>query len=167
MTNFSGRTFCFLGRSGSGKDTQAELLGKFLEKNNYKVTKISTGDQARLLRDKKTIVGRWIKKILDRGELFPDWLTISLWMCVFQNETSEDEIVLFPSSPRLLKEAEVIDELMKGSDRPATIPIYINIDNKEATERLLHRAREDDTLKVIEERLSWFDKEVLPIINTF
>ena len=167
MKDFGQTTFCFLGRSGAGKDTQAKLLQNFLEKKNHRVVDISTGDQGRALQQTNSIVGRYIKNILDRGGLFADWLAISLWMCIFQNKLFNDEVIIFPSSPRYLKEAEVMDELMAGSGRPRPIPIYLDIHNEEATKRLLNRGRADDTHKVIAERLSWFEPQILPIVQYY
>lgn len=156
-----------MGRSGSGKDTQAKLLKDFLDQKDYKTVNVSTGDQGRALRGTNSIVGRYIKNILDNGDLFSDWLAISLWMCIFQNKLFNDEIIIFPSSPRYLKEAEVIDTLMIGSNRPKPIPIYIDVGNEEATKRLLNRGRTDDIDKVIAERLSWFEPRILPIVQYY
>lgn len=168
MKNFQDATFCFLGRSGSGKDTQAKLLKESLEQEGYKIINVSTGDKGRALRETNTIVGRHVKKILDKGSLFNDWLAISLWMCVFQDEALNEGTIIFPSSPRYIKEAQAIDELMVGSGRSAPTPIYIDISNQEATQRLLARGRADDTNEVIAKRLSWFDGQILePIVNGY
>ena len=167
MKDFNQATFCFLGRSGSGKDTQAKLLQNFLDEEKYKTIDVSTGDQGRALKGTNSIVGRYIKNILDRGGLFDDWLAISLWMCIFQNKLFNDEIIIFPSSPRYTKEAEVMDELMIGSGRSKPIPIYLDIHDEEANKRLLNRGRADDTHKVIAKRLSWFEPQVLPIVKYY
>lgn len=167
MTNFGKATFCFLGRSGSGKDTQAKLLLEVLKKDGYQVFNVSTGDQGRKLQETNTIVGRHIKKILSRGGLLSDWLAISLWMDLLQEKGLNDEVIFFPSSPRYLREAQAMDELMSGGGRPLPIPIYVDINNEEATKRLLARSREDDTDKVIAERLSWFEEQVFPIIDYY
>lgn len=167
MKNFREATFCFLGRSGSGKDTQAQLLKQYLEKYDEQAVIVSTGDKGRELTKTDTIVGRHIKKILDRGGLFSDWLAISLWMDVLQEKKLSRETIIFPSSPRYLREAQALDELMSGNNRPSAIPIYIDIDNQEAMRRLLGRGRGDDTREVIAERLSWFERQVLPIIKYY
>lgn len=167
MKSFSGTTFCFLGRSGSGKDTQANLLKTLIEKKEGEVLWISTGDLGRQLAKQDTVVGRKIKNILERGDLFSDWLAIALWFCVVKDQLKRSEILFFPSSPRYLREAEAIDDLMSGGDRKPPIPIYINISNKEATRRLQARGRADDTPGVIAERLSWFDSQMLPIAKYY
>ena len=58
MRNFSGHTFCFLGRSGAGKDSQVNFLKAFLNKEGYKVLSVSTGDEGRRLVAENKAVGK-------------------------------------------------------------------------------------------------------------
>ena len=167
MKDFLGATFCFLGRSGSGKDTQAQLLKEYLEKEGRPILWISTGDLGRQLMKEDTVAGRRVKRILENGELFSDWLAIGLWFCAIKDQLKDNEALFFSSSPRYLREAQAIDELMTGGNRFLPIPIHININDEEATRRLLARKRNDDTPKVIAERLSWFNGQMLPIIDFY
>ena len=167
MDNFSGATFCFLGRSGCGKDTQAQLLKEYVEKQGHEIVWISTGELGRNLKKQDTVVGRRIKNILETGGLFSDWLAIGLWFCMIKDVLKKEEVVFFPSSPRYLKECEAIDQLMSGEYRITPIPIYLNITDEEALKRMLARGRADDTSKVIAERLSWFDGQMLPMANYY
>lgn len=167
MKNFTGQTFCFLGRSGSGKDTQGDLLHKTVELGGNNVVHISTGDEARNLKRRGTAVGSLIKRILDKGELFPDWLADSLWMCVIQNQLMPGEVVILDGTPRRVGEARLLDEVMIALDRPLPVPIYLDVTEEEARRRLLARARADDKLDVINKRLSWFQTDVLPILDFY
>ena len=167
MQDFRSCTFCFMGRSGSGKDTQGDLLHKFLEKEGLKIVHVSTGDQARALREKGTAVGQYIKKILDAGKLFPDWLADSLWICVLQQDMMPNDAVILDGTPRRINEAKFLDEFMTALERPLPIPIYLDITDEEATRRLLARGRPDDTPEVIAQRLSWFPTKVLPIVDFY
>ena len=167
MKNFSGQTFCFLGRSGAGKDSQVNFLKDFLSQQGCKILSISTGDEGRKLIAKNTAVGRWIKEILDAGNFFPDWMAISLWLCAVQNELNSEDVLLFSGSPRKIFEAQVLDDLCNGTHRPLPIPIHLNINEDEARRRLLKRGRSDDTLEVINNRLFYFNSQVLPIINFY
>ncbi len=167
MKNFSGQTFCFLGRSGAGKDSQVNFLKDFLNQQGYKILSISTGDEGRKLIVKNTAVGRWLKEILDAGNFFPDWMAISLWLCVAQNELNLKDILLFSGSPRKVVEAQVLDELSRGTHRSLPVPVYLDISEDEARRRLLKRERSDDNLTAINSRLAWFVDQVLPIINYY
>ena len=167
MKNFSGHTFCFLGRSGAGKDSQANLLQAFLEKEGYKVSRISTSNEARKLIAKDTAVGRWLKEILDRGDFFPDWITISLWMAVIQNEIKGDEVLIFSSSPRKLAEVYVLDDFSRATHRPMPVIVNLEISDDESMGRLIKRGRDDDSPGVISERLSCFKRDVLPVLGYY
>lgn len=167
MKNFSGYTFCFLGRSGAGKDSQVKFLnGQFTEGGN-RVLVVSTSNQARMLITKGTSVGNWIKEVLGAGYFFEDWLAISLWMSVVQNELYDKDILMFGSSPRKINEAKIIDQLMSGSHRPMPVPVYLKIDDDESMKRLLKRGRDDDKPEVIKERLLMFKQYVEPILDYY
>lgn len=167
MKNFSGYTFCFMGRSGAGKDSQVKFLNEQFAKSGNKVLIVSTSNQARMLMAKGTSVGNWIKEVLDAGHFFEDWLAISLWMSVVQNDLYDKDILMFGSSPRKATEARIIDKLMTGSHRPLPIPIHLKIDDDEAMRRLLERGRDDDRSEIIKERLLMFKQFVEPIFDYY
>ncbi len=62
-----------MGPQGSGKGTQAQLLGDY-----YHLPYISTGDMFRQAVKEQTELGKKIKDLLDKGELVPDELTNAL-----------------------------------------------------------------------------------------
>lgn len=167
MKDFNNQTFCFLGRSGSGKDTQANLLRNYLEQRGFKILWVSTGDQGRLLQQKKTKFGVWVNEILTRGDIFPHWLATYLWLKIFEDQLVDNETVFFPSSPRTVDEARAIDEFMSALKRPLPVPVYLEISDDEACSRLIRRGRTDDNLPAIKERFSWFRARVLPIIDYY
>ena len=62
-----------VGAQGSGKGTQAELLSQTLG-----VPHIASGDLFRKAIDEKTELGIQAKVYIDRGELVPDDLTVTM-----------------------------------------------------------------------------------------
>lgn len=167
LENFNGQTFCFLGRSGAGKDAMVALLHRLLEDRGLKVINIGTGDEGRRLVEKNTVVGRMINGIFQRGETYPDYLAIALWLSVMKEILMGDEVVLMASSPRHQREAEAIDEIMAGGGRSTPIPIFIDVSEEEARRRLLKRGRADDNLNNINKRLGWFDSQIMPIVRWY
>ena len=156
----------FLGRSGAGKGVQTEYLAKYLKENKLDFIRISTGDLGRKIAKQRTIIGKWVKGILDRGDFFPDWLAIHIWLEELEKRLiSVDQIVIFEGTPRKVLEAKMVDELMVCLDRELPIPIYLDVDNKEAMKRLILRRRADDVPKAIKRRLENFKENVLPIIS--
>lgn len=166
--NLEGKTFVFLGRSGAGKGKQTKFLTKFLKENGNDFLIISTGDLARKLAKKNTVISKWIKNILDEGGFFPEWLAIHIWLSELEKKLINNKtIIIFEGTPRKVKEAKMVDELMEYLKRPLPIPVYLDIDNKEATRRLLKRGRDDDNPEAIKERLENFSKSVLPTIKYY
>ncbi|MCD2371908.1 nucleoside monophosphate kinase, partial [Borreliella burgdorferi] len=63
----------FLGPPGSGKGTISKIIS-----NEFKYQHISTGDLFRENILNSTALGQEIKKIVERGELVPDLITIKI-----------------------------------------------------------------------------------------
>ena len=69
--------------------------------------------------------------------------------------------------PRVLDEAKVLETALSFYDRkPLSI---INLDTPEVVvrARMLDRARPDDTIESIEERLRWYQTETMPVIDYY
>lgn len=168
INDFRGQTFVFLGRSGAGKGEQSKFLQRFLKKQKIRFIYISTGELGRRLADERTIVSELVKSILKKGDFFPSWLAIHIWLSELEKKlVDNDSVIIFEGTPRKVVEAEMVDELMKRLRRPPSVPIFLDIDEREATRRLLARGRADDTPKVIKKRLTNFRKDVLPIVKHY
>ncbi len=165
MVDIKGTTFGFIGRSGCGKGTQIKLFEAFLKEQGYDVVCIGLGAFGREFAQKDTLIGRWIKTIIEKGKQYPSWFASSLMIqaiYIFLNQT--DQILLLDGSPRRLAEARILEELMKEIGRSPVQPIHLDISESEARKRLMSRGRTDDTSEAIEMRLSWFTAEVMPVI---
>src|SRR3989344_7068720 len=96
--------FVFIGRSGCGKDTQAELLKKFLEARFglNSVLYISTGDHLRNLKDHlEFYTARFVnEKILNAGEKAPSALGIWAWATELIHGVTENNHVIINGAPR-------------------------------------------------------------------
>ncbi|MFH1759433.1 MAG: nucleoside monophosphate kinase [Patescibacteria group bacterium] len=168
MNNLKGTTFVFLGRSGSGKGTQAHLLKEFLEKKGLDALYIYTGELGRRLAKKKSLAGKWVRGVLERGDFFRNWLAVFLWFDELKDKlVNQDQVVIFDGTPRRLEEIRILDDLMADLGRPLPIIIYLDISEKEAVRRLLARSRNDDTAATIRNRLRNFNRDVMPIIKKY
>jgi adenylate kinase family enzyme len=164
---FDGLTFSLIGRPGCGKSTQCKYLHAYFEELGYKdIVHFSVGALFRDLAAKDTIFGHWTKKILDEGGLPPDWIALSLWIEELKNRLIKiDQILIIDGAPRRLIEAEALDNILKALDRQPVIPVNIEIDEKESRRRLAKRGRDFDDPKANENRLSWFNSNVIPVFN--
>lgn len=168
MTKLHGMAFCFLGKSGAGKGTQLELFLKELHRQKYSVLSITAGDLFRALKETKTLVGHRIKDVLNTGGLAPSWLAAFLWQRKLVEElTDQNTVIIFDGSPRKTEEAHTLDDVMQWLVRRAIVPVYLDITREEAVLRLKARGRHDDTALAIENRLSWFETDVRPIVEHY
>lgn len=158
-------TLILLGRSGSGKGTQAKfILRRFKSDGVYYV---STGQMLRVFIKKNNNVSRLAARVLKDGKLIPAWLVSYLWSKKLVERGYINGHLVFDGAPRRSIEAELLDDAMAWYGRLLPICIYLDVDSEEVTKRLLARARHDDTPFVIKNRLAYFPKDVLPVIRYY
>ncbi|MFA5542493.1 MAG: adenylate kinase [Bacilli bacterium] len=109
-----------MGPPGAGKGTQAELI-----KKEYKIPHISTGDMFRDAMATESILGVQAKKYIDRGELVPDDLTISI---VKERLTKDDcqNGFLLDGFPRTIVQAIAFDKMLK--ELKIALDVVLNIE---------------------------------------
>jgi len=161
--------FMFMGRSGCGKGTQAELLQKFLEDKGEKgnILHIYVGKKLRELFLKGTYTAKVAEDITSRGKLQPAFLAIWAWSTTLVEDIKDGNHIIFDGSPRRLVEAKYVDGAMEFYKMEKIYPIVLDVSREWARERLLERGRNDDAADSIEERLNFYDKEVVPVLDYF
>jgi adenylate kinase len=163
-------TLIFIGRSGSGKGTQAKLLMEELEKRDPSrpVLYIETGAKYREFissKDPEQTYSRDIaKKIIDEGGLQPVFLTIWAWTDTLVRNMRGNEHLVFDGAPRRVHEPEALDSAMEFYGRGSPYVIYLDIEHETGVGRLLARGREDDTDEAIQKRMGWFETSVVPMV---
>lgn len=155
------KTIVVLGKSGSGKDTQAEMLLSNLSPSLL----VSTGNAVRELSQKDTLIGERIQQILGDGGLLPAWLAAFLWERELANKFKGNEHLVFSSSPRRVEEARELDEVLEWLGREKSQAVYLDIPDDEAVERIVKRSRDgNDNEENVRARLLWFNEMVEPVI---
>jgi adenylate kinase len=146
-----------IGIQGSGKSTQGNLLSKQLN-----VPYLSTGHIFREIAKEKTTLGHYIKITMNSGLLIPDDKTIE----IVNNYLSRPEYhrgYILDGFPRTTIQAR---QFKNHVDKV----IYINISQKDALWRLLHRKdsdRGDETLPALKKRIDLFYKSTTPVIKHY
>lgn len=165
MENKKPLNFILIGRSGSGKGTQAELLAEKFKNS----VRISTGELMRDLAKRDTEVGDRIKKILEEGGLPFDDIATTLWMHEIAFTVKKDQGIICDGFPRRINEAQNLDRFFDWLDRSQNTKVLeIDISSEEAFVRLKKRARDiDDNDKAIRGRLSYFEERVIPVLNFY
>lgn len=164
------QVFIFIGRSGCGKGTQADLLMTHLCKLGDKTCKtlhIETGALLREFVKGDSYTQQLCRKSMDEGTLMPEAVMVALWEKYMEDNFTGTENVIFDGCPRKLHEAQLLDSALKFYNIKKPTVIYMNVSREWSEKRLAGRARKDDTADAIKRRLAWFETEVMPTINFY
>ena len=181
-----------LGPPGAGKGTQAQLVS-----DELKLPHISSGDIFRENLKNKTELGRKAEEYINRGELVPDGITISMIKERLSRPDCESGALLdgFPRTPA---QAEALDEMLISSGSKVKGVPYIYVPEKVLIERLTGRwtcracghvfhekfnppqvmgscdlcgselyQREDDKLETVTQRIRVYKEQTQPLIDYY
>lgn len=163
-------TIIFIGPQGSGKGTQIELLSRVLKEKDptNRVVDIQTGRRFRALAAKmEGYTEKRVHETLDTGTLQPLFLSAMLWGDAFHQHVDAECHVLIDGFPRTVDEARVFESALSFYKRRNLIVINLHADEDIVRERMMKRARKDDTETSIEARLTWYREETLPVLSYF
>jgi adenylate kinase len=164
------KTIIFVGPQGSGKGTQIARLSEVLKERNAsrRVVDIQTGRRFRALAAKREgYTDEHIHETLNTGILQPLFLSVVLWGDAFQNQVDEDCHVLIDGFPRTVHEAHVLESAFTFYKRSPVTVIHLDTPESVVRDRMVCRAREDDTPESIEARLRWYREETLPVVGYY
>lgn len=154
------------GAPGAGKGTQSEYI---IQK--YHLRHLSTGDMLRAAIKEQSELGLQAKKFIDKGELVPDELVISL----IANELDSHHDVpgfIFDGFPRTNAQAEKLDQMLKVKGCPINMLIALEVDEEELIARLLNRGKvsnrtDDQDENIIRNRIEVYTSTTLPVMDHY
>ena len=161
-------TYIFIGRSGCGKGTQAELLKKYLESKGDQVFYLESGAKFRDFVLQSGYTAKLSGEAMKRGELQPAFLAIHIWSHLMIEQMDEKKNLMIDGTPRKLDEAKILDEAFKFYGRKGVKIIYVNVSDQWSIARLEGRGRADDkSLAEVKKRLAWFNTDVIPALDFY
>lgn len=163
----NSQAFLFLGRSGCGKGTQAKLLADFLKSQNKEIIYVETGSQFREFVKSSNYSGELAGNILKEGHLIPVFLPIWIWGGIFVNNFTGKEDLVLDGLCRRKEESIALESAFDFYNINKPNIILINVSKEWSHTRMMERSRADDTPEKIQNRLDWYDKDVVPSIEYF
>ena len=181
-----------IGGPGVGKGTQAKILSAKLN-----IPHISTGDILRQAVKDQSEMGKKAGEIINRGDLVPDDIMISIIKERLSKPDSQDGFIL-DGFPRTEIQAAALDNLLEELNISQVAVVYICADEEELIKRLNSRRackecakifsldkidgldkcpncgaensfylRDDDKEDVIRNRLKVFKSSTIPVLNYY
>jgi len=122
-----------IGGPGAGKGTQAQGLREKLG-----LPQVSSGDLFRDNLKRQTPLGQQAQKFMDRGELVPDDLTVSMIRERLKLPDAAGGVVL-DGFPRTMPQAQALDGLLAEFGGRVNVALYMKVDERVLLERLSGR----------------------------
>ena len=142
-----------MGIAGSGKGTQGKMLA-----DKYGLHLISMGDVLRMY-----VTGKQRERML-AGELLGDREIIAVVDKVLSS-ISDKETILLDGFPRTIPQAEWLLEEVKKGRFQVDMALHLQASHQAVKDRLLDRARIDDTESAIEARFSEYERSTMPLLR--
>ncbi len=160
-------TFIFVGRSGSGKGTQIKLLQEYIQKNvGGESYYFVMGDTFRNFMKDDGYAQEKIRKIINEGgNLVPSLVTNSLFVSDILHGLKENQHLFIDGIPRSQIQSEAVIDILNFYERTNAIIVDVSVSRDEVRKRMLSRKRADDTEKVIDGRLAFYEKDVVPAVE--
>ena len=154
------------GPPGSGKGTQAERLI-----SKYNLCHISTGDMFRYELSHNTELGQLARSYMDKGQLVPDSVTISMLRKRVQDNPHVKGFI-FDGFPRTTPQAEALDELLAETGETISGLIELSVDEDEIVKRVLLRGKtsgraDDNDESIIRKRINVYRSETTPVADYY
>jgi len=160
------KNIVIFGAPGSGKGTQSDLMIE-----HYGLGHISTGDVLRSEIKKGSELGKTAQSYIDKGNLIPDELMISILAQVYDSYGRGHKGVIFDGFPRTIPQAEALKKMLEERGDKVAAMIELDVPEDELITRLIKRGqqsgRADDNEETIKKRLVVYHSQTQPLIEWY
>ena len=160
------KNIVIFGAPGSGKGTQSDLLIE-----HYGLGHISTGDVLRSEIKKGTELGKTAQSYINKGNLIPDDLMISILANVYDSFGRGHKGVIFDGFPRTIPQAEALKKMLDERGDKVAAMLELDVPEDELMKRLIKRGKDsgraDDNEETIKKRLVVYHSQTQPLIEWY
>src|SRR6478672_595829 len=160
-----------LGPPGAGKGTQATRIV-----DRFSIPQLSTGDMLREAIAEGTASGLRVKHIMDRGELVPDAVVVSVIASRIDHSDAANGFIL-DGFPRTVNQAEALDQELATRGIKLDAVLELKVDEDALLDRIRGRAEEaankgkcarsDDNPEVFKTRLDVYRAQTAPVTGYY
>jgi adenylate kinase len=160
-----------LGPPGAGKGTQATRIV-----SRFAIPQLSTGDMLREAVAEGTAAGLQVKHIMDRGELVPDDVVVSVIASRIDHPDAANGFIL-DGFPRTVVQAEALDKELSARGIELDAVLELEVDEGALLDRIRGRAaeaaskgepvRRDDNPEVFKTRLDVYRAQTAPVTEYY
>ena len=149
---------------GAGKGTQGERIAA-----RYAVPHVSSGDIFRDETARQTPLGKQLSGYLDRGDLVPDDLVLSLIKDRIVAASTDSGGYVLDGFPRNLAQAEAAAQFARETNTSAQAVVYLDAPADVLVSRLAGRGedRADDSAAVARHRLEVYAEYTQPLVDYY
>ncbi len=148
------------GPPGAGKGTQSTRISALLG-----VPHISSGEVLRDAMGTDSRVGESVRAWIDRGQLVPDELVLSLLQQRFSAPDAVEQGYVLDGFPRNRRQARLLRYL--DPYRSVDAVIRLVVPTSVVRERLRRRGRDDDHASAVRVRLAEYEDATRPMLDEF
>ena len=153
------------GPPGAGKGTQSQFL-----REQYQLTYISTGEILREEIAAESELGLQVKEIISQGNLVSDEIVAAIIEKKLA-ENLDSPGFLFDGYPRTVKQAEILDEMLRKYDMSLSGVLSLEVPEELLIERMLERGktsgRADDNIDSIKHRFVEYEQKTKPVLDYY
>ncbi len=132
---------------------------------------LSTGDIFRSNIKGETELGKKAKAFMDKGELVPDSVTISMLESEVEKYPNAKGFI-FDGFPRTSAQAQALDQFLTSKNTSITCMLALEVEETELIARLLNRAKtsgraDDADVNIVRNRITVYNRETAPVAEFY